>query len=99
MHGFPSTLQNLRGLFKKKKRHVAGNEKYSVVSRSKRGRKRGGYPIRGYPKVNPAKQFAAKNSAYNFSSRFQRELISHSRRDAEYFAPANINAYAEIYAY
>ena len=78
MHGFPSTLQSLRGLFKKKKRYVAGNGKYSVVSRSKRGRKRGGYPIRGYPKVNPAKQFAAKNSAYNFSSSFQRELITHA---------------------
>ena len=78
MHGFPSTLQSLRGIFKRKKRSVAGNGKYSVVSHSKRGRKRGGYANRGYPKVNPAKQFAAKNSAYNSSSRFQRELITHA---------------------
>ena len=80
MHGFPSTLQSLRGILKRKKRSVASNGKYSVASNRKRGRERGSATTRGHPKVKLAKQSTAKNSDYKFSSTFRRELITHAER-------------------
>ena len=78
MHGFPTTLQNLRTFLEANKPLATSDGRSRAISYRERGRGHSTGNSRGNPKVKLSKQFPAKNSDYNSSSTFPRELITHA---------------------
>ena len=78
MHGFPTTLQNLRTFLEANKPLATSDGRSRAISYRERGRGHSTGNSRGNPKVKLSKQCPAKDSDYNSSSTFPRELITHA---------------------